>query len=272
MPTSFVNDYVTTLNGAINNSVTSLSVDDNLPSDLTVPFRIRIDDEFLRVTAVSGTGNKDWTVERAVDEPSRFPAASHADGGQVAAVLARRGMFALGQTPMLAAPPLFLPGAAAASLTTTDITYFVPLTLSSYMYVQGLIFRVNTSGSGTVQWGLFDPSIDPTAAIKIAGGSGALSSTGWRQVSNSDFSEGARVDAGGYALIIKFPSSNSPAIFSSATVNTGVAPWREASALAWTDTPDMTSYGTNSSAQLACFLYGQMAGPGGEPPAFSYTW
>jgi len=213
---------------------------------------------------------------REVDEPTRFPAAAHTAPVSVAAVVARRSLFGLPVTPLMAAAPILLPGAASAALTTTNLTFMVPIYLSSYMYVAGLVFRVGTGNSGTVEWGLFDYSIDPMACVKVAGGSGTgLNAAGWRQISSSVNNFGDRINPGGYALIIRFPSASSPTIHSSATVAT-LSPsiWRQATGLAWNDTPDLTSadYVGVSSAQLAVWLYGNLAGPDGEPPDFSYSW
>lgn len=87
MAYGFANAYTTTLNGAIDSSVTSLAVSSDLPSALVVPFMARIDNEYFRVTAVSGTGNRTWTVTRAAEESTRFPAASHSNGASVNHVL-----------------------------------------------------------------------------------------------------------------------------------------------------------------------------------------
>lgn len=92
----FANDAYTTLNGAINNSVTSIVVSDGglFPSD--GDFRIRIDDEFMLVTGVSGTT---WTVVRAVEGMGVAPtgtAASHLNGADIRQVLTRDAMAGFG--------------------------------------------------------------------------------------------------------------------------------------------------------------------------------
>lgn len=83
----FANDFSTTLNAGITSGVTALTVTTDKPSALTVPFYIRIDDELLKVTATSGAGNRDWTVTRAAEEATRFPAASHSAGATVEQVV-----------------------------------------------------------------------------------------------------------------------------------------------------------------------------------------
>lgn len=85
MTENFSNEYQTTLNGAINNSVTSLVVT-NATGSPTANFRIRIDDEYLLVTAKAGTT---FTVTREVEGSA---AASHADLAVVTHVLTAGGL------------------------------------------------------------------------------------------------------------------------------------------------------------------------------------
>ncbi len=68
----------TTLNGAINDSVTSITVTsaDDFPS--AGNYRVRIGSEVLEVTA--GQGTTSWTVTRGADSST---AASHGDGAAV---------------------------------------------------------------------------------------------------------------------------------------------------------------------------------------------
>lgn len=77
----YSNDPGTTLNGAINNSVTSLTVASSTGFPTTGNFRIRIDDEIMLVTNVSGTT---WTVTRAVESTT---AASHSNGATINHIL-----------------------------------------------------------------------------------------------------------------------------------------------------------------------------------------
>jgi hypothetical protein len=69
----------TSLNGAVNDSVTAWTVNDGstYPS---LPFLATCESEVVRVTAMSGTNNVNWTVERGHD---RTTAASHADSTTV---------------------------------------------------------------------------------------------------------------------------------------------------------------------------------------------
>lgn len=73
----FTNNGASLLDGAINNSVTSLVVDSGASFPAGPQFRIKIDDEIMLVTAVAGTT---FTVTRGVDSTS---AASHLDNAPV---------------------------------------------------------------------------------------------------------------------------------------------------------------------------------------------
>ena len=77
----FTNNASTTLNGAINNAVTSLTPTATTGFPTAGNFRIRIDDEIMLVSAVSG-GN--FTVARAQEGTA---AASHSNGATIRHVL-----------------------------------------------------------------------------------------------------------------------------------------------------------------------------------------
>jgi len=82
---NLVNDFTTSLDGGIDNSVTAIVVAENTtPSDLAV-FRIRIDDELMRVTANFSTT---WVVERGVEGTV---AVAHDDEAPVYVVLTAAG-------------------------------------------------------------------------------------------------------------------------------------------------------------------------------------
>lgn len=81
MAEQFANGALTTLNAAINNVVTSLVVTSVTGFPATAPFRIRIGDEILTVTAMAGTT---WTVTRASEALAGVQAASaHSAGDEV---------------------------------------------------------------------------------------------------------------------------------------------------------------------------------------------
>lgn len=75
-----------TLNGAINNSVTSLVVASASTFPTSPQFRIKIDDEIILVTGVSGTT---FTVTRGAESTT---AASHSNGATVTGVLTAGGL------------------------------------------------------------------------------------------------------------------------------------------------------------------------------------
>lgn len=83
MPTEkFANNAQTTLNGAISDSVSSLSVASASGFPTAAQYRIRIDNEILIVT--SGAGSTTWTVVRGAEATT--PAA-HADAATVTHIL-----------------------------------------------------------------------------------------------------------------------------------------------------------------------------------------
>lgn len=77
----FENNYVTQLNGSINDSTTTIIVDAG-PTDITASFRIKIDDELIMVGSVSSTTFSSCT--RGIEGTT---AASHADNAVVEHVL-----------------------------------------------------------------------------------------------------------------------------------------------------------------------------------------
>lgn len=85
----YVNDPGTTLNGAINSSVTSLVVASATGYPTSGNFRILIDSELMEVTAVSGTT---WTVTRGAESST---AASHSNGAAVNAILSAAAIDAI---------------------------------------------------------------------------------------------------------------------------------------------------------------------------------
>jgi hypothetical protein len=85
----FANDAYTTLDGDIDDNDTTLVVADGVLFPAEGDFRIRIDDEFMLVTGVSGTT---WTIERAVEGMGvavTGTAASHVDGAEIRQVVTR---------------------------------------------------------------------------------------------------------------------------------------------------------------------------------------
>jgi hypothetical protein len=252
----FSNNAATTLNGAINNSVTSLVVTSATGFPSAGNFRIIIESEILLVTAVSGTT---FTVTRAQESTS---AASHADTTALTHVLTASGLtqgihdyastgFVLSVTN---------PG---VNLATTDISasgnvgYLVPMILSSPMLIASLGFQITTGASGTVQWGLFNFTANAAAATQLATGSGTLTSTGYQTVAAT--SAPVLVNPGGYALIVYAPTTNYPSWRRSLANSNTVPMCKFQSPYTWTTTPDLTTGWTTDSVIQNFILHGKLA-------------
>lgn len=81
-----VNAGVTTLNGAINDSTTTIVTSDSTQLSASPQFRIIIDSEIMLVTGVSGNT---LTVTRGAESST---AAAHNDGATVAQIMTREGL------------------------------------------------------------------------------------------------------------------------------------------------------------------------------------
>lgn len=86
---TFANNAQTTLNGAINNSTTSITVTSAslFPSVSDQWYRIIIDGEIILVT--SGQGTTTWTVTRGVENTAT---ASHANGATITQIITSQGL------------------------------------------------------------------------------------------------------------------------------------------------------------------------------------
>jgi hypothetical protein len=100
MAESYSNNYETTLNGAINNSTTSIVVTSATGKPPSTPFRIIAKgeggngDEIMTVTAVSGTT---YTVTRASEATAGDQTAyAHSSGATIAHVLTAASLSAAG--------------------------------------------------------------------------------------------------------------------------------------------------------------------------------
>lgn len=152
------------------------------------------------------------------------------------------------------------PGADITSTSTggsANSGYAMPFSIPGPMLLRACRFRVQTGGSGTVQWGLFDYSATPAACTKLAGASAALNSTGWVDIAATGAP--VSVSSGNYMLIIHLPSSNAPAL---STVNNGTTAGllKSQSSYVWDDTPDITSGWTASTSQFSIMLIGDANG------------
>jgi hypothetical protein len=85
----FANEASAKLDGAINNSTTSIVVTSTVRTPASGTFRVRIDSEYLKVTAVSGST---WTVTRG---DGGTTAASHLDQADIFVVVTKEAVDAL---------------------------------------------------------------------------------------------------------------------------------------------------------------------------------
>lgn len=144
------------------------------------------------------------------------------------------------------------PAASTAHLT----TFFVPAT----MYVRSLIVNTATGHTGTCQWGLFDASSSATSCTKLAGGSGALSSSNaWNAIAASGAP--VTVQPGFYYLILHYPAANIPAVNRQGATNT-VSTFKTQASYTWDDTPDVTTGWTSAGIIWIMSLIGDINGTG----------
>jgi hypothetical protein len=139
-----------------------------------------------------------------------------------------------------------------------------PIFLSTPMRLRELRVAVVGVGSGTHEWGLFDASDDATVARKVAGGSGALSSTGWQSIAAA----GAPVDVppGFYLLVIKWPATNFATVaHTNSSITTSAAPMEKSrTTYTWSNTPDLVTGWTGSSAIFWFALVGDLDASGNK--------
>ena len=114
---------------------------------------------------------------------------------------------------------------------------------------------MTAAATGTYEWGLFDYSSSATACTKLAGGSGALNSTGWLAIAASGAP--VTISAGNYMLIVKTASANqgTPQL---ATGGAAGAGYKAQSSYVWDDTPDLTTGWTDTSGPMLVRLKGDL--------------
>jgi len=131
--------------------------------------------------------------------------------------------------------------------TSADVGFAIPINVPASMQLQGLAMQVGTGAAGTYEWGLFDFSSAPSAATKIAGGSGALSAS--NSVSTiAATSAPISIEPGGYMIVYKTPSAAVAEV--ARTRNAVSGAWgamKYQNSSSWNDTPDFTT-GWNSDA------------------------
>lgn len=165
------------------------------------------------------------------------------------------GAAATGQ--QVVAHPHFMTPSAAATGGTAGRAYAMPISIVAPMKLRNLSIRVNATGTGTVQWGLFNAASNAAACTKVAGGSAVLNATGWRTIAAS----GAPVSVapGSYILILHLPASNQPSLFfDSGAGSPGYC--KIQSSYTWSDTPNLTTGWSSEQVVFACYLRGDMDG------------
>ncbi|HYI66330.1 MAG TPA: hypothetical protein VEW95_05365 [Candidatus Limnocylindrales bacterium] len=134
----------------------------------------------------------------------------------------------------------------------------VPIVIPAPMRIVALRVHTGTSAVGTNEWGLFDYSVDPTACVKVAGGSGALNGGNPSWSSIAAVGAPVVVPAGTYALILKLAPTNTPTIRITATTSgTGV---KRIGTYTWDNTPDLTTTWADSANLPHMYLRGEYAG------------
>ena len=149
---------------------------------------------------------------------------------------------------------------STGTIGTADDALAFPVILPGPMRVRALWVAVSSSGTGSLQWGLFDYSSSATAATKVAGGTAATGGTGYRALAAT--SAPVDVAAGAYMLIIKWPAANIPTLNRSVLGISGI-PWnKKIASYTWTDTPNLTTGWSDATGLIDCFLQGDIDGSG----------
>lgn len=145
------------------------------------------------------------------------------------------------------------PGSTATAALAQDQARKLQVIVTTEMLVTGLAFTVSGTGSGTVQWGLFDCEANPAACTKLAGGSGTLGST---PVSTIAATGSPVTIAPGVYWIIYEPQGTTLASVRRDEAS-GATPFEQIQgSYTWDDTPDITSGWTNSTVVDAIWLVG----------------
>lgn len=152
---------------------------------------------------------------------------------------------------------------AAVSVTTTGdnlaptagAAYILPIVVPAPMLVRAFVAHMQAAASGTYEWGLFDPTVDATACVKLAGGTGTLNGTGQREIAATGAP--VTVAAGGYFLIFEAPASNVGSMY---RILQGAAShfMKSQAAYAWDDTPNVTTGWNDNASILSVYLLGDV--------------
>lgn len=216
MPEAFANDARTTLSAAISStSATSISVTSAAGFPASGNYRIRIDDEFLLVTG--GQGTTTWTVTRAVEDASRFPATTHANGAVVSQVMTVGGLDQKITDRMgpgfFIAPLSGMYHGGYGTVGASNNAIFRPVWIPVNCTVTGVRMRIGTA-SGNICVGLYDAAGNRLATS----GSVACPAAGFATVS---FTASYAATPGGYFIAVA--ADNTTATFSAGGGGAGTA-------------------------------------------------
>jgi hypothetical protein len=185
------NNAQTLLNGSINNSVTSIDVDDGSVFPATGDFRVLVEDEIMLVT---GRSTNNLTVVRGREGTA---AASHSDDRPITHVLTEG---AVNQYQRDAAPhfshqpPFRIVSAANVPLTSADFTEINGSTNPTPVdNPDGSIFVAKASSSSAVDWSIYARSYTAPKTLIVAM-RGMFMRTG--SGSSFNFGIGVRQDGG----------------------------------------------------------------------------
>lgn len=163
----YANNATTTLNGAINASVTTIVVTSALGFPNPGPFRILIDNEQMQVTG--GYGTTSWTVARGVDGTA---GASHLTLAPVTNNITAFDYNQMRQEFNVLAYGAVGDGVADDSTAFQNaINDAAALTPGGHIYLPDLSFKVNstlTNGSGKVSFFTFGAALSGTGVASIA--------------------------------------------------------------------------------------------------------
>ena len=127
---------------------------------------------------------------------------------------------------------------------------FIP----SIMRVRALAVNISTSGAGSLTWGIFDYSSDPSSCTSLVEGTGAPGGTGTRLIAAT--SAPVVVNPGNYVLLCKNASSN-PSTIVIDQPNSNMSHFGNQSSYTWTSTPDMTTgWNWTQGGFWSCYLVG----------------
>lgn len=202
-----------TLLAGINASVTSLTINTPLPANVsTAQFRIRIDAEWMTVTAIGGTGNRTWTVVRGV---AGSTAATHAINAGVYIIVLAEGL----------AQYVLDHAVTSVAMTVPGVLFSVagsPVTTTGTLALSLLTQTANTVLAGPVSGGAATPTV--RALVAADHGTGTASAATFLRGDltwSSILNVGAAGNVGGFGVGAVTPSQ----IFHTKVTGAGTSRW-----------------------------------------------